>query len=337
MSEPLRDWIDRARLADIESTAHGLGLRLTRSCGELVGPCPRCGGVDRFVVSPRKQLFRCRKCQVAGDAIALVAHVEGLDSSRPADFFRAVQLVTGEPPPGADAKPDPEREARLAEQRARAEHDMAAREAEQRELERRRHGWAMRIWRESEPAAGTLVEDYLRARSIEVEPPPTLRFHPALPHRPSGASWPAMVALVTRDRAMLGVHRTWIARDGSDKAPVEKPKMALGPIRGGAVRLAPAAITLLVTEGIETGLSVMQATGTPTWAALGTSGLKALVLPPEVTKVTVCADRDPDGAGMHAAEEAAQRWLAEGREARFCQPPPGYGDFNDMAMEEDAP
>ena len=50
----------------------------------------------------------------------------------------------------------------------------------------------------------------------------------------------------------------------------------------------------------------------------------------EVREVTLCADRDPDGAGERAAEEAAQRWLAEGRVVRVAIPPPGYGDFSDM-------
>ena len=39
---------------------------------------------------------------------------------------------------------------------------------------------------------------------------------------------------------------------------------------------------MMVDEGIETCLAVMQATGRPAWAALSTSGLKALDLPTTV-------------------------------------------------------
>jgi len=48
-----------------------------------------------------------------------------------------------------------------------------------------------------------------------------------------------MVALVTRgtDDAPLAIHRTFLARNGAGKAPVEPQKMMLGPCRGGAVRL----------------------------------------------------------------------------------------------------
>ena len=72
-----------------------------------------------------------------------------------------------------------------------------------------------------------------------------------------------MVALVTRgvDDRPIGIHRTFLARDGSGKAPVEPAKMMLGPCRGGAVRLGAPSNFLMVGEGMETCLAAMQATG----------------------------------------------------------------------------
>jgi phage/plasmid primase-like uncharacterized protein len=330
MSEHLREWVERARLTNIEDVAESLGLRLQKSYGELVGPCPRCGGDDRFVVSPRKQLFRCRKCLAAGDVIALAAHAEGLDCNRRNDFLRAVELVNGEPPPDATSTPDPKRTAELTQRREQAQRD---RDAEQKAQQHRNREWAMRIWNESRPATNTPVQTYLRSRGITIAPPLTLRFHPALLHRPSGLAWPAMIAVVTLDRAILGVHRTWLKQDGSGKAPVEHQKMSLGPVHGGAVRLAPVADRLMVAEGIETALSVMQAVGGSTWAALSEAGMRALVLPPEVQDVIVCADGD--AVGEHAATMAAVRWRSEGREVRIAKAPPGK-DFNDLLVETDA-
>jgi hypothetical protein len=76
-----------------------------------------------------------------------------------------------------------------------------------------------------------------------------------------------MVALVTRgtDDTPLAVHRTFLARDGGGKAPVEPTKMMLGPCRGGAVRLSSIGDRLMIAEGIETALSAMQATGHRRW------------------------------------------------------------------------
>ena len=71
--------------------------------------------------------------------------------------------------------------------------------------------------------------------------------------------------------------------------------MMLGPCRGGAVRLAQPGDVLMVGEGIETCLAAMQATGHPAWAALSTSGLRALDLPGDVRDVIVLADGDEPG------------------------------------------
>ncbi len=191
---------------------------------------------------------------------------------------------------------------------------------------------ARRIWSESRPAADTPVETYLASRGITIPPPPTLRYHIGLKHGPTGLVLPAMVAAVTTcpSREVVAIHRTFIKADGSDKAPVTQSKMMLGPCVGGAVRLAPAADELVLAEGIETGLSILQATGQPTWACLSTSGLKTVLLPPEVRAVTIAADGD--SAGKKAAEEAAGRLYREGREVKIARPPDGY-DFNDLLMK----
>jgi putative DNA primase/helicase len=107
-----------------------------------------------------------------------------------------------------------------------------------------------------------------------------LRFHPGLKHA-SGGVWPAMVALVVHGETgeALAVHHTFLARDGHGKAPVDPPKMMLGPCRGGVVRLGGPGDVLMVGEGIETCLAAMQTTGKPAWAALSTSGLRSLDLP----------------------------------------------------------
>lgn len=189
---------------------------------------------------------------------------------------------------------------------------------------------ALAIFRSARPAAGTLVEAYLAARKLHLSPPPTLRFHAGLRH-PTGSVWPAMVALVTRgvDDTPLAVHRTFIARDGSDKAPVDPQKMMLGPCRGGVVRLGIPGDVLMIGEGIETCLAVMQATGKPVWAALSTSGLRALDLPGDVRNVIVLADGDDPGEV--AARDAALRWKGEGRRVRIAPAPHGF-DFNDLLI-----
>lgn len=187
---------------------------------------------------------------------------------------------------------------------------------------------ALAIWRASQDIAGSLAETYLRSRGIALSPLPGLRFHPGLKHA-SGGVWPAMVAMVVNGETgeALAIHRTFLARDGHGKAPVDPPKMMLGPCRGGVVRFGEPGDVLMVGEGIETCLAAMQATGKPAWAALSTSGLRSLDLPNALRDVIVLADGDEPGEA--AAQSCARRWQREGRSVRIARPPRGM-DFNDL-------
>jgi putative DNA primase/helicase len=206
---------------------------------------------------------------------------------------------------GDDASPDPtgpERrrnaEARRRRQRIALARDMVA---------------------QSLPAVGTVVERYLRAACgvLGTAPiPQSIHYLPmASPyawHPPSGGRRPVMLAAVEHvEIGLAGVHRTWLAVDGSGKASLEPVRISTGVISGGAVHLAPARDELLVAEGIETTLSGIIATGLPGWAALSTSGLVALVLPPIVRSVIILADHDGDvlGAAAFAIMTACRRRL----------------------------
>lgn len=186
---------------------------------------------------------------------------------------------------------------------------------------------ALLIWQSGAPAIGSPVEAYLRARSITIPPPPSLRYVQACKYGPSGIWLPAMVAAVQApDRRVVAVHRTYLDPSGTRKAQVHTPKMALGPIGDGAVRLAAAGARLGLAEGIETALSAMQLFGIPCWAALG-ARMDKVVVPFTVEEVTIFADNG--GPGREAAEKAAARFTSEGRAAVLRFPPEGDGDWND--------
>ena len=110
--------------------------------------------------------------------------------------------------------------------------------------------------------------------------------------------------------------------------------MMLGKISGGAVRLTPPGETLVIGEGIETSLSVLQATGLPTWAALSASLFEPLVLPelPLAKNVLIAADNDDGGTGLEAARKARELWWSERRKVFIAIPALGK-DFNDELLE----
>jgi putative DNA primase/helicase len=207
------------------------------------------------------------------------------------------------------------------------------RAAEQRDRQRR-ISEALDFWQhETSPAYGTAVARYWRARGLALPIPATIRASRSWLRHPNGGTRPAMIALVEHaNYGPVAIHRTWLQSDGLAKASFREPRLSLGPIGGGAVRLAPAGEILLIGEGIETSASGMLATGWPAWAALSTSGIMALELPQIVRTLVLLADHDRSGAGERAARTAAARWLAEGRRVRIAMPPEPGTDFNDVLL-----
>lgn len=211
--------------------------------------------------------------------------------------------------------------------------DEASEDAERK----RKTAYGLQLFHEARPVDGTHGAAYLADREVFVPDGAPIKFHPSLKHTPSSQRLPGIVARVDGpDGKAIGIHRTFLDPGTPRKADVEPAKMALGTVSGGAVRLTPAGKTLLVAEGIETALSVWMATELPTWAALSTSGLRALELPEEVREVIICADNDRSGAGLDAANDAAERWTDEGRTVRGMMPPRRGDnkstDFNDCVQ-----
>lgn len=190
--------------------------------------------------------------------------------------------------------------------------------------------WARAIWERARDARRSPeVRGYLTGRGWPLPPPACLRWLPSCRH-PSGGRLPAMIARVDNcDGELIGVHRTYLTADCR-----RYDRASLGVIAGGAVRLAPAAKTIAVAEGIETALAIMLATEIPTWAALSTSGLRNLILPRVVETVFIGVDNDGNGAGQAAACAVAERWQGEGRDVRLAMPHRIGSDFNDVLLGE---
>lgn len=66
--------VARARAADLLEVAHSHGAQLKKSSGEWIGPCPACGGSDRFSIKPKARVWNCRGFG-GGDVIALEMHL----------------------------------------------------------------------------------------------------------------------------------------------------------------------------------------------------------------------------------------------------------------------
>jgi len=190
--------------------------------------------------------------------------------------------------------------------------------------------WALNLWRDAQPAVGTVVERYLAARGITLRDDMPLRFLPNHLDRDGGKRWPVMLALmVDHDGTPQAIHRTFLAPDGNGKAPIATPRKTLGMVAGAAVRLAPVADRLVIGEGIETSVSAGLMMGAPAWAAISAPNLEfKLKLPASIKEIVVAADHD--GPGLKAAKAALARWRAEGRAVKIARPQTPGADFNDL-------
>ena len=136
-----------------------------------------------------------------------------------------------------------------------------------------------------------------------------------------------MVAAVTDlEGRITGAHRTWLARDGADKAPIETQRKAMGELLGHAVRFGAPNDVLAVGEGIETMLSLRCALpAMPMAAALSANHLSAILFPDRLRRLYIA--RDADAAGDTALAALTERAEVAGIETLALSP--RMGDFNE--------
>lgn len=350
---------------------HGLKPWPPRPGAESVGPCPMCGGRDRFSINANKALFNCRKCGGAGDVIHLVRFVRGCGLPEALDWLCGPkqELSEAERQKRREADEARAKKAAFDEDRARRKAIDAGRE----------------VWRSGLPAEDSAVRDYLALRGItrDLLPvlPRVLRFHPDLPYLVAATGgrggWrqihrgPAMLAVMQGvDGVGRGCHRTWFdlgAAEGKvaiidpETGEAQKRKKGLGSKKGAVVMLhTPAGpwSQLVMGEGIETTLTAMVSGAFPDaafWAGIDLGnfagrklqgkGLKfaglpdltddrAFVPPAHVRELILIEDGDSDPRVTRAALLAGARRAMvaiPGLRAKIVPCPRG-ADLNDVLI-----
>jgi hypothetical protein len=318
--EPLPETvINRARAVPIERELEARGIRLKGRGPERTGPCPVCGGKDRFSINVQKQVWNCRGCaHGGGDAISLVRHLDGLD------FRGAIELLAGitpaERPQIVEVAPPPKRDPKADE--------IVRRNA------------ALIIWNQALDPRGTLVEKYLNGRGLDLPDEAAfeaIRFHGRCAFGSPGSlfpdGFPAMVCLV-RDietNRPIAVQRTALKVDGKAiKRNGKTLRMTLGPIKGGAIKIDPDEAVeqgLCIGEGVETCLAGRQRGFRPVWAAISTRGIASFPILPGIEGLTIFGETD--AANARDVEACVNRWRGLGCEVIVTDPLLG-SDLNDV-------
>ncbi len=266
-------WVQDARDVSVMALIDRRGIKLRKAGTEYAGPCPVCGGDDRFGVNPRKDVWLCRGSGRGGDAIALVEYLDG------ADFLAACETLTGRAPPrGEGSRLSAEDLARREAERRRLEAEREAQSASYRERER---GHLKVLWDAATKAhAAPMLAGYFARRGLDLPRScKALRFGADVPYFHGQAeddrarqrprlifSGPAMLAAITDAEGLFrGLHCTWLdLSQPKGKAVIADPdtgellpsKKVRGSKKGGRILLAPAASgtprRAFAGEGIET-------------------------------------------------------------------------------------
>ncbi len=274
------------------------------------GPCPMCGGVDRFRFDNKegKGTWICTHCG-AGDGMNLAIAYTGKEYR---DVASEVDTILG----NHKFEPDKPKHEMTDEQRRTALRE---------------------VYSSSKPVQhGDLVSQYLEARGVgEIVFPDALRFAPSL-RDGEGAVRPAMVALVGRpDQGKMDtLHRTYLRPDGKAKAEMASPrKMMPGEMPDGACVMLSKWTgrgTLGIAEGIETAMSASALYDVPVWAAINSTMLAKWLPPESCDEVVIFGDNDAKFGGQAAAYKLAHRIAVKGIEVAVKIPEAVGDDWNDV-------
>lgn len=215
---------------------------------------------------------------------------------------------------------------------------------------------AFGFWaREARPLeAGSVAWTYLtEARGIPLATfphlPSLVRWVPSLRHTDMETGeiteWPALVSgIVDAGGKVIAIHRTWLAADGSGKAPVDPPRKAWPDYAGGVIWLSRGVSGLSVAEarraghldvvaigeGVEDGLSLAALEPTVrVCAGISLSNLQNIPDFPFASAWLLSRDNDwgkPQAAD--AFETARLHFVATGKPVEVVGSPVGK-DFND--------
>ena len=325
MEYSLERAIELARTIPVEDEAMRRGYQLKRKGGQLEGPCPVCGGVDRFVITPKRNVWVCRQCDTGGDAIKLVKHVEGIG------FIDAVSMLTGEQ--------ELVSEKQIHERIKQAAKAQALKDEANRRYAEEQYKVAMRIWDDAVCIWDTPAQKYLESRCcygmFPYDRDQVLRYHPHCPLG-RGTTHPSLIALIRNVETdePQGIQHTALTPDGQK---IERRTMARQ--KGGAIKLWPQNAVkdhLTVGEGMETVLSTALHVErpyplTPAWSLMSAGNLEDMPIVPGVNNLVILVDNDENGKGQNAATALEKSFLKDHPERNVWRlmPPKAGTDMND--------
>lgn len=181
---------------------------------------------------------------------------------------------------------------------------------------------AKRTWDSCRPITDTLGETYLGSRGIYLlQKEDTIKYHPKVLNMETKKFLPALLCKVQKkpDGPLVAIHRIFLRPDGSGKADVNNPKMALGAIEGAAIWFGNPCEQLCIVEGPENALAVRSLGFRFVCSTINSANFCGLVVPKGVTEIVLFPD--PDEAGILANRKAYKTYTQHIKKVRTVWPP----------------
>jgi hypothetical protein len=191
---------------------------------------------------------------------------------------------------------------------------------------------ADKMWSMAYPLKGTVGEAYLNSRAIFLENNhKNIKFHPRAINKELGKELPILMFVVTEvpGSELKAIHRIYLKEDGSGKADVNNPKMALGDIVGSAIWFGRPGPLLCIAEGPENALSILSLGYDFVCSTIVANNFPNVQIPKYVKQVILFPDNDK--AGRTNATKAKARIKAMGLDVAVIYPK--EGDFNDLLVK----
>ncbi|MFM4831934.1 DUF927 domain-containing protein [Aeromonas media] len=271
------------------------------------GPCPACGGKDRFRLDDKggRGTWICNQCG-NGDGLDLLVRVTGKSTKEAAELLAPlVGLSAG----GLDTA---ESERIRQQQQAKADQDRKRSEQQRQKAARRAAAIA------GDVAQG--VSPYLTAKGLEW---PQATINSTL-IREGGENFPAGSLAVT------------LTNEGGDLVNVQLiradgiKRYLHGGQKAGAFHRIEGGALVAICEGYATGLSIHQATGATVYCAMDASNLLAVTQiarrQHKEGQILLCGDNDAHTQGNPGKTKAERAAATVGGLVAL---PPVAGDWND--------
>ena len=207
--------LDLAKSVPIESEIARRGIKLIGRGPERCGPCPHCGGRDRFSINVTKGLFNCRGCSGRGDVIDLVQFLDRVDHRTACRMLAGSEMAN----PRSVQAGQIEGQNKPIE-RAKAEAD--------KNSER-----ALELWHNARGITGTIAEVYLRGRKItDIPGSEVIRILSGCPFDGT-----RQVCLIAPYRNVITNAPQAISRTAIDCAGNKVRRLTLGSTKGAAIKI----------------------------------------------------------------------------------------------------